>query len=88
MTVFGSEHLAVYLCSHVFNQERPVLLVSHAGNDWQFLCGDTHPESEVPVIVGVMHLVARDPTLEQVADLPPGGEAERASIDHAWVRYP
>jgi hypothetical protein len=32
-----------YVCSHVFDDPRPILLVSRAGREWQCLCGgDDH----------------------------------------------
>jgi hypothetical protein len=85
MSAFAPETLGVFVCSHVFAQERPILLVVHDDNDWQFLCGGTHPNGEVPQYIGIDHLVQRDPTLEQVASIPNGGQAERASVEHSWV---
>jgi len=87
MTRFGPANLGVYVCPHVFRAERPVLLVSRADGDWQFLCGGRHEYGETPHHIGVGHLVARDHTLEQVADLAVDGEAERLSIEHPWVRH-
>ena len=85
MSAFGPENLGVFVCSHVFAQERPILFVVHADGDWQFLCGDSHEDGDGPHYVGVGHLVHRDPTLESIAHLPNGASAERASVEHAWV---
>ena len=85
MNAFGPDNLAVYICSHVSNQERPILLVSHADGDWQFLCGAFHDIDELPKVVGVGHLVGRDSTLIELACLPLGEEAERLSVEHPWV---
>jgi hypothetical protein len=85
MTSFGADHLPAYVCSHVFSAERPILLVSHEGGDWQFLCGSTHP-GEQPIVVGIAHLVQRDPSLEDVADLAVDEDAERDSPGSSWVR--
>ncbi len=86
MSRFGPDNLGVYVCSHVFANERPVLLVSHADGDWQFLCGVAHESFDGPHHVGVGHLIGRDSTLEAVADLAIDGTAERATVAGEWVR--
>jgi hypothetical protein len=77
-----------YVCSHVFNDSRPVLLVSRAGGDWQLLCGQEHDSDEVPQVVGLNHLVERDPSLADVRDLPDDWEAERSDPASPWRRMP
>lgn len=77
---------AAYVCSHVFNDTRPILLVSRAGGDWQCLCGGEHQAGEAPNVVGLNHLLERDPTLRQLEDLPNEWEAERASVRDPWIR--
>jgi hypothetical protein len=72
-----------YVCSHVFNGRRPVLLVSREGGDWQFLCGNTDHEGEIPRVVGVNHLLGQFPDLR---DLPPEWDAERESEASEWKR--
>jgi hypothetical protein len=73
----------VYLCSHVFENTRPVLFVSRADGDWQFLCGEEH-DNEVPNVVGFNHLLERDPTLAELLHLPDEWEAERAGASSPW----
>jgi len=85
MTEDGKEQLA-FVCSHVFEQTGPILLVSHADGDWQFLCGGGHEEEEIPQVIGMNHLFERDPSLHQVMNLPKDWEAERASASATWVR--
>ena len=85
MTAFGPDHLAVYVCHHVFTRERPILLVTHADGDWQFLCGDPHEKGDRPEVVGVEHVVSHDPTVKQVANIKANEEAERESVAHPWV---
>ena len=75
-----------YVCSHVFNRTRPVLLVSRDDGDWQLLCGEPHEAEERPRVVGLNHLVANDPTLNVILNLPPDWEAERASQSEQWVQ--
>lgn len=78
--------VAAYVCSHVFENTRPILLVSRAGGDWQCLCGGEHDSDEVPHVVGLNHLMERDPTLAELQDLPDEWEAERANVGDTWVR--
>jgi hypothetical protein len=78
--------IPAFVCSHVFENTRPVLLVSRAGDDWQLLCGGDHETDEVPRVVGLNHLLQRDPTLAEVLDLPANWEAERDHVGSLWQR--
>jgi hypothetical protein len=60
--------------------------VSREDGDWQCLCGDEHETGEIPKVVGLNHLLARDPTLSAVKNLPEGWIAERASVNSPWLR--
>jgi hypothetical protein len=80
------QHTVAFVCSHVFDATRPVLLVAREGGDWQLLCGSDHGESERPHVVGLEHLLKRDSTLEAVLDLPDNWEAERPSVGAMWER--
>lgn len=80
-----TEKLA-FICSHIFDKSRPVLLVSREGGDWQFLCGGEHPADELPHVVGMHHLLDFDPSLREILDLPSGHEAERGSTEAPWIR--
>jgi hypothetical protein len=88
MAEFTPTNLGVFVCAHILSNTRPVLLVVHDEYDWQFLCGETHPEGEIPSLVGVGHLTTRDPTLSECADLPQHFEAERSSLNDLWIRTP
>lgn len=81
---------AAFICEHVFTSARPVLLVSHAGGDWQLLCGGDHPEDPDDDswvhLVCLDHLLERDSTLRAVLDLPIDWIAERVSVGAGWVR--
>ena len=82
-------HQKAYVCTHVFAHERPVLLVSRADGAWALVCGDTHPEDASSyAVVGIGHVIDRDPTLEAVLDLPPAWDAERRFVGGEWVRCP
>ena len=80
--------VAVIVCNHVYQDERPVLLASRDDQLVCLLCGlDDHTDSvEAFKVVGSRHLVERDPSIGEVLDLPIGHEAARAAIDDEWVR--
>ena len=51
-------HLKAYVCVHVFEGARPVLLVSCPGGDWCFLCREAHQQSAADFkVVGIGHLL-------------------------------
>lgn len=75
-----------FVCIHVYENTRPILLVSREGGDWQCLCGASHSLGELPKVVGLNHLVDRDPSLLELADLPDDWEAERATVGERWIR--
>jgi 5-methylcytosine-specific restriction endonuclease McrA len=78
---FSNDHLAAFVCCHVFENSEPVRIVSHeTDGDWQFVCGGSHRSDEVPHVVGVGHLVERDRSLLEVEDLEEGWEAMRSNL--------
>lgn len=77
---------AAFVCSHVFNDTRPVLLVARENGDWMYLCGRPHASTERYEVVGREHLLQRDPTLAGTADLSDQMEAERSAVGSDWVR--
>ena len=81
-----SDHIAAFVCSHVFEGSRPVLYVCTKGGDWQLLCGEGHGEDELPEVVGLNHLLARDETLREILDLNDDWQAERERVGSPWVR--
>lgn len=84
---FKDPQLGVYCCGHMFRRERPALLVAREDGDWQFLCGSVdHSDPLEPFHISVGVLLDVDATLNQIADLPPEWEAERAEIGGPWVR--
>jgi hypothetical protein len=60
-----------------------VLLVVHDG-DWQFLCGGDHSE-QGPILLHLEHLLERDPSLNELADLMCGHRAERSEPGQPWT---
>jgi hypothetical protein len=76
------------LRSIVFRGE-PILRVTHYAEDhgWQFLgLGDA--DASDAAVVALSEVVARDPSLLQVADLPPGWRAWRSPASAPWQRSP
>lgn len=78
------DNLGAYVCPHVFEDTRPILFVCRADGDWQFLCGGGDHDDDAH-LVGVGHLTARDPTLNELADLKPDWAAERRTAADQWV---
>ncbi len=79
-------HTRVFLSQAVHSAAEPVTYVSHDTNgDWQFH-GDSMSGGNPPVISCFHHPIDADPTLKELADLPIGWYAERASPAEPWTR--
>jgi len=84
---FQDRRLGVICCGHVFHRERKVQLVVHEKGDWQFLCGSAdHSSADDGNFVSVRVLLDFDPSLDELADLPAGWEAERGDPCLPWIR--
>jgi hypothetical protein len=72
---------------HVLDGTKPVLLVTHDADDdmWQVLCGTTNDPDDGRV-AHLDCLYGIDPTIGEVADLPPGWRAWREAVGKPWVR--
>ena len=71
------------VCGHVFRNERNVkLVVRHSDGGWQLACGDyDHPDdASDSKVVGLNHLLERQPNLAEVGDLARGYVAEWTPI--------
>jgi hypothetical protein len=79
---------SVTLRSIVFGGE-PILYVSHDADDhgWQFLDGKPF-ETANAALVGLGTIVRHDPTVLELADMPPGWSATRATKGSPWQRIP
>jgi hypothetical protein len=84
----SAHEIGAFVCSHIFEASRPILLVSREDGDWMFLCGAMHAEGEKYRFVGINHLVERDPGLRETLDLPDHFEAERDEQGGRWRRQP
>jgi hypothetical protein len=79
-------HTSSYSSKTVFDGEEAVTFVSHDANgDWQFL-GDLMIDGGGPVVACLHHPIDKDPSLKELADLPCGWYAERASVGEPWKR--
>jgi hypothetical protein len=80
---------AVFTVSQILDRSEPVLHVTHDSEDhgWQFLTLAT-PKSADARIVALEEMVSFDPSVLQLADLPPGWHAWRRSIADPWTREP
>jgi len=88
---FTPDNLGVVVCSHVRDNLRPILLVTHYDDgDWAFTCGrmDHKDDDSEYTQVGVGHLTNRDRTLNAISGLARGYSAERESVGGRWMRYP
>jgi hypothetical protein len=83
-----AEETAAFLCRHVFEKTRHILVVSRVRGVWQFLCGDTYIQGghEINHVVALDQIVEQDKTIQDVLDLPAGWEADRPTIKDPWRR--
>lgn len=72
----------------VMDGEEPILLVSHDEDDhgWQFI-GLSDASVDDGRVVCLEHVVHQDPSVLEVADLPPGWQAVRDYVGGPWTRY-
>jgi hypothetical protein len=78
---------AVFTLYSIVKGRAPVLHVTHDAGDhgWQFLGSETPSEADA-MIVGLAEMLAIDPTLEALADLPVGWHAWREHGGDTWTR--
>lgn len=89
LTINIDNHQKAYVCIHVFENSRPVLLVSRPEGDWCFLCGSGHDnDASAYKVVGIGHILDGDTTLSGLVDLAPNWEAEREAVGEDWIRTP
>ncbi len=77
----------------IFHEGNPILLVTHdddpedESSGWQFLTGESITTSDA-MLVALSTVVQFDPTVKELADLPPGWQAERDAPGTPWRRAP
>jgi hypothetical protein len=80
-------NVAVFTVQQIMDARRPILYVCHDEDDcgWQFLTGEPILMADA-LLVSLKNVVARDPSIAELADLPCGWIATRHSRDDAWRR--
>jgi hypothetical protein len=86
-TFADPEETEVITLDRILRGQSSILLVTHDAEDgaWQFLDGE-HVFEEDGAVVGLGEMVAFDPSLAELADLPEGWFAWRPDRDHPWRR--
>lgn len=81
-----NDNFGVYVCSHVFIKESPVLVgIRDPEGDWQFFCGDENcAETSKPHFICVGHLTLVDPTINDLTCLNSGYFAQRIHANADW----
>src|SRR5687767_13668168 len=72
----------------VLDGSEPILLVSHDADDdhgWQFI-GTSDASMADAKLVCLEEIARVDPTILEVADLPPGWQAVRDAVGGVWTR--
>ena len=79
--------VAVVTTRAIVVEKRPILRVSHDDDDggWQFHTGDLVRIADA-MVLALEEIVDLDPSVEELADLPLGWIATRASASSPWVR--
>ena len=73
----------------VVRGERPARLVAHTPDGlWLVSDGVDKPHVDDAQLVHLQHLVSRDPTLRDLAELPPGFQAVREQPGDPWTQEP
>ena len=69
-----AKNVAAITSRFVLEERFPVLRVVHYSDDhsWAFECGTTNSSDDIRII-GMGEAVALDPTIMEIANLPPGG---------------
>ncbi len=78
--------LAVITTQRVLSNRFPILLVSHDDDGgWQFLDGVPSETDDVR-IVSLHRIITLDPTIQDLASLPPGKQAWRENRSELWQK--
>jgi hypothetical protein len=82
-----ARNVAAITTRQVIEQKLPILVVTHYSDDdsWGFVCGTTDATEDGRVIA-MGEALEIDPTLREIADLPPGWTARRKKPGATWQR--
>jgi len=86
-----SNESMVVTSSYVTKERLPILEVSHeddeeGGSLWQFHCGNGDYSMEKMQLVRLDTVLALDPSVIEVSDLPLGFSARRSDQYSPWIR--
>jgi hypothetical protein len=82
------ENTAVFSTVGVIKRHEPVCRVCHDDDGaWQFLTGGTVTMADA-MLVALKEIIATDPSLLELADLPLGWIAARENPQSPWQRSP
>ncbi len=78
---------ATFTMRQILDGSESILLVSHDEDDhgWQFI-GTSDASMDDAKLVCLEEIVRLDPTVLEVADLPPGWQAVRDEVGGEWTR--
>jgi len=81
-------HTKAFISKAVQEDKEWITYVTHDLSDgaWQIL-GETGIENGGPELACLHHMVEKDPTLAELADLPKGWYAERTAPGEPWERF-
>ena len=82
-----SANCAVFTTTHVIRDGAPITHVYHDADDhgWQFHYPGEKTTADA-MLVGLGEIYQHDPTVAEVADLPPGWRAIRSKVGGTWIR--
>jgi hypothetical protein len=86
-----SDSTAIFTTTYVIREKKPITYVTHDQEDgaWQFFSNDSFENYEdVAMIVGLGEIIALDPSLIELADMPAGYYAIRETPDEKWTILP
>ena len=71
----------------IMDRSKSILLVCHDADDhsWQFLDGGSISMKDA-MLVALEEVTKIDPSVMELADMPPGWQAERKSANTSWQR--
>jgi hypothetical protein len=83
---FEPRNTATFVDRRIFKENRPIVYVSHDKEDgsWQFLTGEAVTENDV-MIVSLEEVVKKDPSVNELFNLPGGHYATRRSVGDEWL---
>ena len=82
-------NVAALTTVYITRKDAPILLVVHYSDDhsWAFIDGGSNSIKNA-ITVSMQHILNLDPTMREVADLPPGWLARRTQVGAQWLREP